>query len=58
MKPCVCVLEWIPSNKGKMGRWRDAWMKVNCEAMAENQLEGQWTDREKWQLEITKYQIC
>lgn len=28
LKPCVCVLEPIPSNAGKMGRWRGGWMKA------------------------------
>jgi hypothetical protein len=57
MTPCVCVLEWISSNTGKMGRWRGGWMKENCEAMAEKQLEGQSMDTENWQVEITRCQL-
>jgi hypothetical protein len=57
LKPCVRVLERIPSNNGNTGGWRGGWMKANCEAMAEKQLEGQWMDRENWQLAITRCQL-
>jgi len=54
----MCLWAWgVSSNTGKMGRWRDGWMKANCEAMAEKHLEGQWMDRENWQVEITRCQL-